>query len=153
MNKKILSILAIVVIVAIVVVAIILLYENQSTGPTGSDVKNEIAKEIYGLTGTIKKIKGKTLTLEALIPPVDAQKSQVGATIKTTVTDQTKIVKIKFPEDVATDSKEPVYPEETVLNFSDLKVGDKIDIGMTENVYEKIINQTEFDINTIYIIE
>jgi len=153
MNKKILSILAIVVIVAIVVVAIILLYKNRSTGPTGSDVKNEIAKEIYGLTATIKKIKGKILTLEAMIPPVDTQKSQVGATIKATVTDQTKIVKIIFPEDVAIDSKEPIYPEETILNFSDLKVGDEIDIGMTENVYEKIINQTEFDINTIYIIE
>ena len=153
MNKKILSILAIVVIVAIVVVAIILLYENRSTGPTGADVKDEIAKEIYGLTGSIKKIGGKTLTLGALIPPLDAQKAQVEATIKATVTDQTKIVKIKFPEDVAADSKQPVYPEETILNFSDLKVGDKIDIGTTENVYEKIINQTEFDINTIYIID
>lgn len=149
MNKKILSILAIVVIIAVVVVAIILLGKNKGTGPTGSDVKNEIAKEIYGLTGTIKKIKNKTLTLEALIPPVDAQKAQVEATIKATVTDQTKIVEIKFPEDVPTDSKEPVYPEETMLNFGDLKVGDKIDIGMTENVYEKIINQAEFDINTI----
>lgn len=151
MNKKNLLILAIVVIIAIVVVAIILFGKNKDNGPTGSDVKNEIAKEIYGLAGTIKKIKDKTLTLEALIPPADVLKAQIEATIKAIVTDQTKIVKIKFPEDMPIDSEEPIYPEETMLNFSDLKVGDKIDIGTTENVYEKIINQTEFNIDTIFI--
>lgn len=151
MNKKILLIIAIVAIIAIVVVAIILLGKNKDNEPTKFDEKNvEIAQEIYGFTAVIKNINDQVLTLEGSIPAVSGE--PIKGTVKASVTDQTKIVRLKFPTEIE-DKTKPVYPEEIVLKLSDLKVGDSINIASATNISDNIKNGTQFSLTSIFIIE
>lgn len=151
MNKKILLIIVIVVIVAVVVVAIILLGKNKGTGPTRFDLKNvEIAQEIYGFSAVIKNIDDKILTLEGSIPAASGE--PIKGTVEASVTDQTKIAKLKFPAEIK-DKTKPVYPEETALKLSDLKVGDNVNIASATNISDSIKNGTQFPLTSIFIIE
>jgi hypothetical protein len=148
-------IIAIIALIAAVVLAIVSappqIGPGKNQAGAGEITNVEIASEIYGFTGEIKEIKDNTLTLEATIPLADIQKEPIKITLTALVTDQTKIVKLKFPTTIK-DKTKPVYPEETVIKFSDLKVGDKIDVAAIKNLSEKIENGTEFSLDRILII-
>ncbi len=148
-------IIAIVAVIAAVVLAIFIappkIGPGKNQAGAGEITNVEIASEIYGFTGEIKEIKDNTLTLEATIPLADAQKEPTKITLTALVTDQTKIIKLKFPTEIK-DKTKPVYPEETVMKLSNLKVGDKIDVAAINNLSEKIQNNTEFSLDRILII-
>jgi uncharacterized membrane protein YdfJ with MMPL/SSD domain len=157
MGKIKLSILiAIIVVIALVVLAIILV-PNTKLG-RGPEIKitplNDvsIAKEIYGFSGEIKVIKGKVLTLEASIPLADESAGLTKAIVKVAVNDQTKLVKMKFPAQ-PTEKNEPVFPEETTLNFSELKLGDKVNVAFPENVSDKLKAGEQLIANDLFIVE
>jgi len=157
MGKIKLSILiAIIVVIALVVLAIILV-PNTKLG-RGPEIKitplNDvsIAKEIYGFSGEIKVIKGKVLTLEASIPLADESAGLTKAIVKVAVNDQTKLTKMKFPAEIQ-DKTKPVFPEETTLNFSELKLGDKINVAFAENVSDKLKAGEQLIANDLFIIE
>lgn len=143
-----------IVLVIVLVVLIIIFGGIEKEGEKTSDLKDVgIAEQIYGFSAEIKEIKDRSLVLEAWIPMADVEQNPIKATIKATVTDNTKIVQLKFPENILEGSEEPVYPEETEMSFDDLKVGEKIDIGTADNISEKIKDGTEFEIKHIFIIE
>jgi len=148
-------IIAIIAVIAAVVLAIVIAPPQIGPGKNqegaGEITNVEIASEIYGFTGEIKEIKDNTLTLEATIPLADVQKEPTKITLTALVTDQTKIIKLKFPAEIK-DKTKPVYPEETVIKLSDLKVGDKVDVAAISNLSEKIENGTEFSLDRIFII-
>jgi len=151
MNKKILLIIVAVLIIAIVAVVVITKSGKQNGTSDNKSLKNvEIAKEIYGFSAVIKKIDDKVLTLEGSIPVASGE--PVKATVKALVTDQTKIASLKFPTEIK-DKTKPVYPEETALKLSDLKVGDNINIASVINISDNIKNNTQFSLNSIFIIE
>ena len=154
--------LIIVIVIVIILIAVdIFLGGDKNNGNNGDNGKIndqslkdvEISSEIYGFSAEIKGIKDKTLTLEASILTTDESANPVKTTVRALVVDNTRIVKLSFPEEVPTDLDEPVYPEETELSFGELKVGDKIDVGAVNNVSENIKNGTEFELSHIFIIE
>lgn len=159
MGSKIPLIIAIILVVAVVVLVIIFGPEKEGKegvtpeeeGPTIEEGV-EIAEEIYGVSGEIKEIKGKTLMVEAWIPLADVEAQPVKAIVKGVVTDETGIVKLKFPE-ITEETEEPVFPEETEMSFDELKVGERIDIATVDNISENIKNGTEFNISDIFIVE
>lgn len=155
MKTKIILIAVIVIVVAIIVVALVTKQgepntTNNTNNDNGSLKSVEIAKEFYGFSATIKDIDGKTLTVEGSIPA--ASGGPVTGTVKISVVDETKIVKLKFPSEIE-DKTKPVYPEEIVLKFSDLKVGDKINISCTTNISENIKANEPIIAGNIFIIE
>lgn len=166
MAKKLLIIIVIILIVALVVLAIVFISPKKE----GEEVKEEveevkeaeegiepeekgpaIAEEIYGLSGEIKEIKDRTLLVEVNILLADPEKEPIKETVEIVVTDETKIFKLKFPEEIPEGSIEPIFPEKTEISFGDLKIGDKIDIEIPNNVYEKIINKLEIVASTSII--
>jgi hypothetical protein len=154
-KAKIILIAVIIIVIAIVVVAIIITQPGKQNGTnnTGDNesLKNvEIAKEIYGFSAVIKNIDDKILTLEGSIPAASGE--PVKGTVEALVTDQTKIVRLKFPTEIK-DKTKPVYPEETVLKLSDLKVGDKVNIASATNISDNVKNGTQFPLTSIFIIE
>jgi len=154
-KTKMVLVIIIIVIIIFAVLKFVLLPRKTTpnTNPTGGGAINiEIAKEIYGFSAEIKAINGKTLTLDASIPLADTTKTPEKISVKAVVNDTTKIVKLKFPTEIK-DKTKPVYPEETPLNFSDLKVGDKINVAVASNVSDNIKNGTEITLITIFIVE
>ena len=153
-------IIVIVVIVIVIVLAIVLGskkgVEEETTIPEGERVSEEelakISNEIYGFAAVVREVKGKTLVLDAWIASADIEEGPVKILIAGVVTDDTEIVKLEFPE-IAEGSDEPVFPEETEMNFDELKPGDRIDIATIDNISENIKNQTEFNIDDIFIVE
>lgn len=158
MNKAKIFILIIIIAVVIAAVVLAIVIVPPKIGPdknqkgAGETTKVEIAKEIYGFSAEIKKIEGKTLFLDASIPSADATKTPTKISVRVLVNDATKIVKIKFPTEIK-DKTKPVYPEETPLEFNDLKVGDKIDVAAATNISDNIKNSTEFTLTNIFLIE
>lgn len=159
MKAKLPLIIVIVVVVALVVIAIVLggvgpkKAGEQGEGTEVTGIEQEIAGEIYGLSGTIKEINDNAIILDASIPLTDENAEPLNAMVKAVVTDNTKIVKLTFPEKIPANPEEPVYPEETEMSFDELKAGDEIHIGTIENVSEKIKNGQEFELSDIFIIE
>lgn len=112
-----------------------------------------IAEEIYGLSGEIKEISGNTLLVEANILLADLLQEPIKKMVKIVVNNETDILSLKFPEQVSKDSDGPVFPKETELRFSDLKIGDRINVEATDNVSRNIKNKTEIVAKNINIIE
>jgi hypothetical protein len=138
--------LLVILIVILVVLAILV----AALGPLKKkEEKPEIFKEIYGFSAEIKEIGEKTLTLEALIPLTNGEPAK--KTIKVVITDQTKIFKLKFPEEIPVDSAQTIRPEEEEIKIGELKVGDKVDIGTSINVAEQIRKGSAFEVNQIFI--
>jgi len=138
-------IIAIIVAVVLIVLAVIFGGVKKGAPEKGISLKEaDIAEEIYGFSAEIKEIKDNALTLEAWILMADAEEKPIKGIVKALVTDNTKIVKLKFPTNIPEGSEEPIFPEETQVSFGDLKAGDKIDVGTDENVSENIKNETEF---------
>lgn len=143
--------LLIIIIVVIVLVAAALIIKFGGLG--SKSLKNaDIMKEIYGFSATIKKIDNNILTLEASIPLADMTQMPASTTLKITVDDQTQITKLKFPTEI-TDTTQPIYPKETQIQLSDLKLGDIINVSSAVNIYENLKNGTEFAITSIFITE
>jgi len=150
MGKINIILLIIIIIVVVLIAAAIII--NPDILTTNSLKNADIAKEIYGFAATIKKINNNILTYEAMIPLADLTKEPIKTTLKTTISDETKIIKLKFPADII-NATESVYPEQIPLKLSDLKVGDIINISSTANIYDSLKNGTEFAINDIFIVE
>ncbi len=164
MAKKLLIIIVIILIVALVVLAIVFINpkkegeveEVEEVKEAEEKVEPEekgpaITEEIYGLSGEIKEIKDRTLLVEVNILLTDPMKKPLRQTVKIVTTDETRILKLKFPEEIPEGSTEPIFPEKTEISFDDLKVGDKVDIEIPDNVYEKIINNLEIVASTSII--
>ena len=147
--------IAIIVVIVLVVLAIILFPSKEQPGK-GIEITSlkdvNIAKEIYGFSGEIKAIKDKVLTLEASIPLADENAEPTKANLKIAVSDQTKLTKMKFPAEPSEENK-PVFPEETTLNFEELKIGDKINVAFAENVSDKLKAGEEITAKDLFIIE
>lgn len=151
-KTKILSLIVAVIILIVVVIILVFVFSAKEESKPGTE-ELTIANEIYGFSATIKEIQGKILVLEGQISSADdVEQKLVEITAKGVVTDMTKIVKLKFPENVPEDDNEPVYPKETEISFKELKIGDKIDIGAFTNISENIKNNTEFELKHIFII-
>jgi len=167
MAKKLLIIIVIILIVALVVLAIVFINpkkegeveeveEVEEAEEAEEKVEPEekgpsITEEIYGLSGEIKEIKDRTLLVEVNILLTDPMKKPLRQTVKIVTTDETRILKLKFPEEIPEGSTEPIFPEKIEISFDDLKVGDKVDIEIPDNVYEKIINNLEIVASTSII--
>lgn len=156
MEKKKLSIL-IGVIVFIILAFLILAFYPVKRKPvqqpiTSPPPEESITKEIYGFSAEIKSIEGDILVLEGTIPLEDLTKEPIKKTVRARVLETTKITKLKFPEKI-TQQNQPVYPQEIPIKLSDLRVGDEIHIAATSNIAENIKNNTEINLNTIFIIE
>jgi len=148
---KITLLIIIIIVLILVAVAIVLNIDKIKLG-LGDFGKIEIAKEIYGFPAEIKKISNQTLTLEASIPLADASQKPAKGTLKILVGDQTKVIKLKFPETII-DTQKQIYPEGSLSNFSELKAGDKINISSKENLSDKIRAGVKFPVELIYIVE
>lgn len=159
MIKKLPIIIVIILIVALVVLAIIFISPEKEEEKAEEEFKPEketpaIAEEIYGFSGEIKEVYlDRILSIETRILLADPEKEPLKEIVKIRVIDETKILKLKFPEKIPEGSTEPIFPEETEINFNDLKVGDKIDIETIENVSENIKNKTEIIASVINVVE
>jgi heme/copper-type cytochrome/quinol oxidase subunit 2 len=162
-KERIPLIIAIVIVMAaLIILAIALITCKKEGGPetegpaTEGPVAEEvaIAEEIYGISGEIKEVYlDRILSVEANILLADPMKEPIKQMVKIKVTDQTKILKLKFPEEIPEGSTEPIIPEETEISFDDLKVGDKIDIETINNISENIKNKTEIIASVINVVE
>jgi len=113
-------------------------------------------KEVFSFLGEIKEIKDKTLTLGVTVhAPNPFQEPKIEKkTVRTNET--TKVVKgvAKSQEELAKEnSQAEIFPPrpfkkgESIL-FSDLKVGDIIEVEAEENIKDK----TEFTAKTIMLV-
>jgi len=152
MKKPILFILIVVVVIVLIVVAIFISKNKPIKNSEQLPTDKEVIKEIFGLAGNIKKIEDNTLTIETSMPLLDLTQEAVKTTLIMTVNDQTTISKIKIPTKI-TDKTKPIYPEEIMLKFSDLKVGDKISVSCAENIIENIKTDKPIIIKTIFVTE
>jgi hypothetical protein len=159
-SKILLLIIVVVIIIVAVVLAVIL---TGKKGPGGEEtVPGEgkpieegtvIAESVYGFSAEIKGIKDKTLSLDASILLADTTQPPLKVSAKGTVTNDTEIVMLEFPKELSPDPTKPNYPKEIKMSFSDLRMGDKINVGTFTNVSENIKNNTEFPIKNIFIFE
>lgn len=148
MTRKPFVITIIVVVVILFIVAIFLVIKDKS-----KPEEPIIAEEFYGLSAEIKGIEGKSLLVEANILLADSTKEPAKKTIKIVATDETKILKLKFPEEIAEDSPEPVFPETTEIEFDELKIGDRIDIESSSNISENIKNKADIVAEIINVLD
>ena len=162
MSKKLSIIIVIILIVILAILAIIFVVpkEEGKEAEKEEEVKEEvqpeeesvvIAEEIFGFSGEIKEITADVLLVEASILLADPEKEPIKEIVKIKVTDETKIFKLKFPEEIPEGSTEPIFPEEVEIGIDDLKVGDKIDIEIPDDVYEKIMTKIEIVASTSII--
>jgi hypothetical protein len=160
-SKIILLIIVVVIIIAAVVLTVILTGKKGLKGEKGAapsegkpiEEGTVIAESVYGFSAEIKGIKDKTLSLDASILLADTTKPPLTVSVKGTITNDTKIVMLEFPKELSADPTKPNYPKEIKMSFSDLRVGDKINVGTFTNVSENIKNNTEFPIKNIFIFE
>jgi hypothetical protein len=145
-------ILIVVIVLVILIIAAVIWngYKKPSPKPEEQAI---IAKDIYGIAGTIEEIRQNALVVNALILLEDPSKAPIRQNVTVAINDQTKITKLEFPDPktIPAGSKVPIYPKETTLKFSDLKKGDKIDIRAKENISDKIKNNTSFFASVINV--
>jgi len=122
-------------------------------------------EKIFLVSGKIKEIKDKNLTLERTIPPINPFEEPKTEIKKVKITPGTEIVKRveKSPEELEIEEKAfrkaieenpkiPISPpdifKETTISLSSLKVGDVITIEAEENIKDK----TEFSAKKISLL-
>ncbi|OGZ32040.1 MAG: hypothetical protein A2V69_02035 [Candidatus Portnoybacteria bacterium RBG_13_40_8] len=150
------SILITIVVLVILIVLAIIFNGYKKPGTSTGQEKTSIAKEIYGISGTIEEIRQNTLTANALILLEDPTKQPISKKVNVSINDETKIYKLEFPdpENLTQEQIENgVQPKETKLSLSDLKKGDTIDIRTGENVSGNIKNNTSFTASVINVVE
>ncbi|MFH1308892.1 MAG: hypothetical protein ABIH51_02680 [Patescibacteria group bacterium] len=160
MKKQNLLIILIAIVIIIIILAIVfIMLKKQEDNTTQEldeqteelvDVKdNNIQKEIYGFSGKIKEIKNNTIEMTALIQLEDESQEPIKILVKTNISNETTITKLVYQKQENTD--EPIQPIETIITLEELKSGDNISVGTSENVSEKIQNEQEIDINYIFL--
>lgn len=149
--------IAIVLIAAAAVLALVFVNGEKEEKEKAGPEEPIIADEIYGFSAEIKEIKGKTLVLEGWVPLANPEAEPLKTTLTAVVTNETEISKLKFPKETVGEDGKPIQPKRTAMSFSELKVGDKIEIGTTgdiaDDLRESIVNQTEFTLKFLFIIE
>ncbi|MBU2564023.1 hypothetical protein KKA23_00340 [Patescibacteria group bacterium] len=157
-KQNLLKILVAIIIIIIIIIVLVVIKKptNNTTEEQGeqteqlADVKDHnIQKEIYGFSGEIKKIKNNVIEMTTLIQLEDESEEPIKTLIKANVSDKTIITKLVYKEQENTE--EPIEPVETIITLEELKEGDNISIGTSENVSEKIQNKEEIDINYIFL--
>lgn len=145
------STLIIIIVLVVLIIAAVIFGGFKNPSPKPEEVV--IAKEIYGISGTITEIRQNALVVNALILLEDSTKEPIKQNVTVAVNDQTKITRLEFPDPktIPAGSTVPIYPKETTLKFSDLKKGDKIDIRANENISDKIKNKTSFTASVINV--
>ena len=121
-------------------------------------------EEIFSVSGEIKEVKDKILTLETTFYPVNPLEESKTEIKTVEITEATELVKQvqKSPEELEIEEEafretmeenpeaeisSPLPYEEFTISFSDLKVGDKITVEAEENIKEK----TEFTAKKIVL--
>jgi len=148
------TLIIIIVLLLLIIFAVIFGgYKKPSPQPGPEEVV--IAKEIYGISGTIESIHQNALIVDALILLKDPSKTPIRQKVNVLVNNEVKILVLKFPdpEDIPKGSTKPIYPPETEIKFNELKVGDKIDIQAKENISEKIKSNDSITASVINVIE
>ena len=145
--------IAIIVLIILVILAIVF-GGYRKTPPLGQEGV-VISKEIYGISGTIESIGQNALIVDALILLEDPSKAPIRQKVNVLVNNETELLTLQFPdpEDIPKGSTKPIYPEETEIKFSELKVGDNIDIQAKENISQKIQNKTSFTASVINVVK
>ena len=144
--------IAIIVLIILVILAIVFGGYKKPKLPEEEVV---IAKEIYGISGTIESIGQNALIVDALILLEDPSKAPIRQKVNVLVNNETGLLTLQFPdpEDIPKGSTKPIYPEETEIKFSELKVGDNIDIQAKENISEKIKNNASITASVINVVK
>jgi len=125
-----------VMIFIFVLIAVIILYfiSQQSFNfrsvetEKKQEVNNPVLQEtIFNLGGTVQEIDKNSFILEATIPWIneDGQLTQKVAKRKVNITSATKIARLTL---VSQGEKKGKTPIETPINFSDIKVGDYVEV-------------------------
>ena len=145
--------IAIIVLIILVILAIVFSGYKKTPPPGQEEVM--ISKEIYGISGTIESIGQNALIVNALILLEDSSKPPITQRVNVVVNQDTKILALKFPDpkDIPTGSTKPIYPQETEIKFSELKVGDNIDIQAKENISEKIKSNDSITASVINVVK
>ena len=155
MKIKTSTLIIIIVLIILVVLAIIFGgYKKPGTPPGPGEVS--IAKEIYGISGTVEEIKPNTLIVNALILLEGPAEPPINKRVNVIVDIGTKLATLQFPDPetlTPEQIKDGVKPKETEIKFSDLKIGDKIDIQANENISENIKNNIPFVAKVINVVE
>lgn len=145
-TKKLIIIVAVVVV--IVVAAAMILGATKKENPPPAE-EPTLPEEVYGLSGTITNIEEKAILIDAIIIYTDG--SRKNETKKILVDENTKITTLEFPKINPEDRSKLIIdqPEEIEIEFSDLKIGDKIE-AMTD---ENIVGKDEFRAKSINVIK
>lgn len=100
--------------------------------PSGEEISQGEAEELFSLTATVLSIDTENNFL--MVKPAEEEKE-----IKVVLSDTTKLIKVELPE---TPSEGATFtPTQTEVELSEFKVGDNVFIKTTENIAGK----TEFD--------
>jgi len=98
-----------------------------------------LSEEIRSISGTVTEVGDNFLKMEARIQvsqfPLPEGKEIEKQNIKVNVTDETKIFRVEMIEPLPLPPEEPF--KETVLNFEDIKIGDRILVTCEENIKER----------------
>lgn len=106
---------------------------NHETTHSQNLQKNTIPDIIYNLAGSIKKIEDKTFLMAAAMPQLDENNKPVVKTeLKKIFTSST--TKFSYLTFVSKDDSGSKTPEETQISFTDLKIGDYVEVISNKNV-------------------
>ncbi len=145
-----------IIIVVVLIIAGVILALVLSGYKTPFQKQPEIAKEIYGVSGTIEEIRTSSLIINALISYQDPSLEPKQANVEAAVNNETKIYTLKFPDPNTLTKKQlesGVQPKITEIKFADLKKGDKVDISAKENISENIKNNSPFTADVINVVK
>lgn len=146
--KPILLILIIIALLVAIVFVLLTMFEclpGQKSAP--AEEQKELPEEVYGFSGTIVSIEENVIVIDATIIFADGD---TGTEQKRILIDEnTPITKLEFPEITPENRDQPIIPEETQIQISDLQTGDKIDVRASENISGK----TEFTAESINVVD
>jgi hypothetical protein len=146
-KAKITLIIGIIIVIAIVVLMFVLFFKK-------SQVETPIiADEVYGFSGQITEIQDNAFLINARILLTDSEKEPMKQALRILIKNETQILRLDFPKDIPADNTKPIFPEETKIDFKDLKTGDRVNIETIDNAYENIINKSDIVASIINIIE
>lgn len=116
--------------------------------PSPAPAKIVLPKILYNLAGSIKSLEKSAVILDAYIPYLDengdpAKKNEIK---KALVTSDTRITRLTFVAEPGSDRRSP---QENPVGFSELKIGDSIEVVSNQDITDK----AEFDAILIRILQ
>ena len=121
MNKKIWLIL-IALIIILVIILILFIPKKKLTQ----------AEEVYGISGTITKIRNDRIIIKAsIIYTSGTQKTRRRIAM---INQETLIAELEFPEITPENRTEPIVPKQTRIELEELEKEQKVDITTKENI-------------------